>query len=501
VAEVRDDAVTVSVNYPMPFSDVALAKSPSRWWTVATMSMANFMVMLDNTVVNLALASIQRDLAVGLNSLQWIVSAYTLTFGILLVIGGRLADVYGRRRIFVLGVLTFGASSLALGFAPDAARIIALRAVQGAGAALMAPAMLALISSLFGPHERGKAIGVWAGIAAIGLAVGPVVGGLLTQLCGWRWIFLINVPVAAIAVVLTVLTIRESWDRTKPRRLDLPGLSALGAAVGALLFGIVQSNEWGWFSTRTVGLFFLAASAFFALVAIERHTSTPLIDLSLFASRVFCGVNVAAFAVGFSLLPALFSWGLYLQQVRGYAPFELGMRVLPATALVMVAGPIAGRLVRSLGPTRLMTAGLTLVAGSLVWQSSLGLHSSGVLIMSACGMLGLGIGLVMTPMNTAAMNAVDSAKTAVASGVLSTCRLLGGTLGLAVVVTMYPAGTIAGVNIKSAAGGHTPCLTDNNAHLAAMSHSLRAIASIAMAAALLTGYLMRSRAVPWRRRR
>lgn len=409
-----------------------------RWWTLAAMTAALFMIMVDNTVVNLILASVQRSLNVSLDALQWIVSAYFLAFGLLLVSGGRLADIFGRRRVFLLGVLTFGGASLALGLASESGWLIGLRAVQGSGAALMMPSMLSIITTTFPSHERGKAIGMWSGVSALGLATGPLVGGLLTQTMGWRWVFFINVPIAVLAIATTLVTTAESFDETAQRKLDMPGLVTLTGALAALLLAMTQGPQWGWDSMRTVGLICLAAALLFGFVVIELHTGTPMIDMSMFRSRVYVGANIATFSVGFAMFPTLFSLGLYLQQVAGFTPIQVGLLILPATFMMMLLSPISGRLASRVGSAQLISSGLVMVAGSLLWTASTQLDTSHAFVIAAAlGCFGAGLGLAVPAANTAAMNAVDSKKSGVGAGVIAMSRLIGGTLGIAVIKLFY----------------------------------------------------------------
>src|SRR5262245_60750756 len=236
-----------------------------KWWTLAAVAFGLFMIMLDNTVVNVALPSIQRDLGVGLSELEWIVSGYALTFAALMLIGGKLADAYGRRLIFVLGIVVFTGASLWCGLATSGSMLIAARVVQGAGAAMMNPATLSIIAATFPPRQRGAAIGIWAGVSALALAIGPLVGGLLTENASWNWIFFVNVPVGFLAIAASFLFIDESRDRTH-QRLDLPGLSTSAVGLFALTYGLIEANTYGWGSARILGSFALAAVALASFV-------------------------------------------------------------------------------------------------------------------------------------------------------------------------------------------------------------------------------------------
>src|ERR1700738_1348693 len=241
----------------------------SRWWTLGAMCFALFMIMLDNTVVNVALPSIQRDLHASLSSLEWTVNAYTLTFAVLLVTGGRLGDIFGRRMMFLFGVVVFGLSSVASGCAPNDTALVACRAVQGSGAAFMMPATLSIITQAFPPEQRGMAIGTWAGVSAMALAIGPVLGGFLTQDVSWRAIFFINPPIAVVAVAVTLFATRETRDETVARSVDIPGIATITIGLTALVLALVEGNRWHWGSPRIVGLLALAAVMLIAFVVVE----------------------------------------------------------------------------------------------------------------------------------------------------------------------------------------------------------------------------------------
>ncbi len=402
-----------------------------RWWTLAAMCFALFMIMLDNTVVNVALPSIQKDLGASISGLEWTVNAYTLSFAVLLVTGGRLGDIFGRRKMFLFGVIVFGASSAFIGFSQSEAWLVTGRAIQGIGAAFMMPATLSIISNAFPPQERGKAIGTWAGVSAMALAIGPVVGGFLVENVSWQSIFFLNLPVAAIAVVVTLFATHESRDETAPPTVDYAGVSTLSVGLGALVLALVESNAWGWGSARILGLLAVAVISLTAFAIVEARIANPMVDFKFFRSRSFAGANLVAFIVSFAMLATFFFFALYLQNVRGYTPLQAGVRFLPMTVVIIFAGPIAGRLSDKIGPRPLMTVGLLLNAISLFWQGHLSVDTPYTQLLGAFVLMGLGMGLVMSPMSTAAMNAVDPTKAGVASGVLSMSRMVGGTFGVA----------------------------------------------------------------------
>jgi EmrB/QacA subfamily drug resistance transporter len=408
-----------------------LSEDNRRWWTLGAMSFALFMVMLDNTAVNVALPSIQKEFGASLSALEWTVNAYTLTFAVLLVTGGRLGDIFGRRRMFLFGVVVFSLASATIGFAPSENWLVASRAVQGIGAAFMMPATLSIISNAFPPHERGKAIGTWAGVSAIALAVGPLLGGWLTEDVSWRAIFFINLPVAVGAVVVTLFAAHESRDETVGRTVDVPGIAGLTVSLTALVIALVEGNQWGWGSPGILSLLAVSVLAMVAFVAIERRAAAPVVDFDALRSKQFLGANVVAFMVSFGMLAMFFFLALYMQNILGFSPLEAGVRFLPSTVVVILTGPIAGRLADRVGPRPLMVAGMLIVAGSLFWQSHVDVDTGYGFLAPAFVLMGLGIGLVMSPMSMAAMNAVDRSKAGVASGTLSMFRMVGGTFGVA----------------------------------------------------------------------
>jgi EmrB/QacA subfamily drug resistance transporter len=404
----------------------------SRWWTLGAMCFALFMLMLDNTVVNVALPSIQRDLHASLSSLEWTVNAYTLTLAVLMITSGRLGDIFGRRRLFLIGVTTFGLSSLVIGFSPNDSVLIAFRAVQGIGAACMMPASLAIITQSFPPHERGTAIGTWAGVSALALAIGPVLGGFLTQDVSWRAIFFINPPIAVIAVAVTLFAARESRDETVSRTVDYAGIGLLTIGMTALVLSLIEGNSWHWGSGRIVALWVIAGVALIGFLTVEARIRAPMLDLGFFRNRTSAGVNLVGFIVSFALFAQFFFLTLYMQNVMHLSPLATGVRFLPTTVVLVVLGPISGRLTDKIGPRPLMVIGTLIVAISIYIESRVTVHSGYLRLLPGFVLMGIGMGLVMSPMTTAAMNAVDRTKAGAASGVLSMSRMVGSTFGVAV---------------------------------------------------------------------
>ena len=411
---------------------MALNEDNRRWWTLAAMCFALFMIMLDNTVVNVALPSIKEDLGASYATLEWTVSAYTLSLGVLLITGGRLGDIFGRRKVFLIGIVLFAASSAFIGFSQTDAWLIGGRVVQGIGAALMMPATLSILTNTFPPQERGKALGTWAGVSALALAIGPVVGGYLVEYVSWQSIFFLNLPVAAGAIAITLFATHESRDETVRSEVDFAGIATITVGLGALTLALVEANTWGWSSPQIIGLFVVSALGLVAFALVERRVRTPMVDFAFFRSTTFLGASLVAFIVSFAMLAMFFFIAIYMQTIEHYSPLEAGIRFLPTTLCVIVISPLSGRLADRVGPRPLMTGGLLLVAVSLFWQSHLNVGSGFSFLAPGFVLMGIGLAFIMSPMSTAAMNAVDRTKAGVAGGILSMSRMIGGTLGVAV---------------------------------------------------------------------
>jgi EmrB/QacA subfamily drug resistance transporter len=408
-----------------------------KWWTLGAMCFALFMIMLDNTVVNVALPSIQKDLGASISGLEWTINGYTLSFAVLLATGGRLGDIFGRRRMFLAGVVIFALSSATAGFAADETSLVISRVVQGVGAALMMPGTLSIITDAFPAHERGKAMGTWAGVSALALAVGPVLGGFLTEHVSWRAIFYINIPVAIGAVLATTFAVRESRDTSVGRDVDYPGVAVLTIGLTALVLALVEGNSWGWGSPEIVGLLALAALALPAFVFVENRVKAPMVHFELLSDRNFLGAVVVAMIISFAMLGVFFFLALYMQDILGYTPLEAGIRFLPSTLMIVGIAPVAGRLSDRFGPRWLIAGGLVIVAASLFSFSRIAVDSSYLDLLPGFMLLGIGIAMTMSPMTSAAMNAVPVQKAGLASGVLSMFRMVGGSLGVAVTGAIF----------------------------------------------------------------
>ncbi|HZT85387.1 MAG TPA: MFS transporter [Gaiellaceae bacterium] len=412
---------------------VLTAEENRKWLTLAAVAFGLFMIMLDNTVVNVALPTMERDLNVSLSQLEWVVTAYALTFAALLITGGKLADLYGRRRIFVLGLAVFTLSSLACGLAPSAGFLIGARTVQGVGAALMNPATLSIITATFPPRERGQAIGIWAGVSALALAIGPLAGGLITENLSWNWIFFVNVPVGALGIVVSQLVIRESRDTSREQSVDLPGLLTSAGFLFSLSYALIEGNTRGWSSAEILGLFAAAAVLLVAFVLLELHQRLPMLDLSLFRIGSFAGANLVAMLVSLSMFGVFFFVSLYVQNILHYSPTKAGAMFLPMTILIILVAPVAGRLSDRVGSRWLMGGGMTLVGLSLLLYQRVGVHSDFWTLLPAMILGGIGMASTMSPMTAAAMGSVPVDKAGVGSGVLNSFRQVGGSLGIALI--------------------------------------------------------------------
>jgi EmrB/QacA subfamily drug resistance transporter len=412
---------------------------PPDWLILSLVCLAQFMVVLDISIVNVALPSIQTSLGFSEVNLQWVVTAYALTFGGLLLFGGRLADLFGRRRIFLVGLALFTGASLLGGFAQNQETLIIARALQGVGAAVLSPATLTILTVTFTEERaRAKALGVWTAVAAGGGAAGALFGGILTDLLSWRWILFVNVPIGIAAFLLARFYLRESRAEGERQRLDIAGSLTVTAGLIVLVYGIVSTDRHAWGSFQTIITLVVAADLLAAFVLIEARLAThPLMPLRLFKSRFVTGANMVMFLLGAAMFAMWFFLTLYLQQVLGYSPLVTGLTFLPQTLAIAIGATLAGRLVPKFGPRPLMVAGGLCSAGGLYWLSFI--SASGTYWTSAFGggvLCTLGMGLAFTPIAIAATGGVRREEAGLASGVMNTSRQIGASVGLAVLSTV-----------------------------------------------------------------
>jgi EmrB/QacA subfamily drug resistance transporter len=446
-----------------------------KWWTLGAVAFGLFMIMLDNTIVNVALPTIARDLQIGISELEWVVNGYALTFAVIMLTGGKLADMLGRRRIFIAGLAIFTLSSLACGLASGPEMLIGARIVQGVGAALMNPATLSIITATFPPRQRGMAIGIWAGTAGMALAIGPLLGGVITQKIDWSWIFFVNVPVGILAIVVARLAIRESRDTSAEQRLDLPGLLASGIGLFALTYGLIEANTYGWTSTRILALFAVAVVALVVFVLLELHQRIPMLDLSLFKNPTFAGANVTMLLVALAMFGVFFFVSLYMQNILGYSAIQTGATFLPMTILIVLIAPVAGKLTDRIGGRWLMGGGMILLGISLLIFSRLDRGSSFWDIFPGLIVGGIGMAITMTPTTSVAMGSVPVDKAGVGSAVLNSMRQVGGSLGIAIL------GAIVAASLSVPATD--PRAADQ--FVRGFQHALLAAAGIAFAGAIV----------------
>lgn len=376
--------------------------------------------------------AIQRQLGLGLDGLGWVVNAYTLTIAAFTLLAGRLGDRDGRRRIFLIGLAIFTVASLGAGLAPTGALLIAARVVQGLGAALVAPTSLAIIADMFPRNERGLAIGIWAAVSASALGLGPLFGAVINDNWGWRWIFLLNVPVGLGAWLVARVVLGESRVTDAPRHLDAAGAAISGAGFLALLLGLSQGNDAGWDSPRVIILFAAAALCFALFGWHENRTAEPLLKLSRFKDRSFAGANIQILLATSVMCSLFFFLALYLQVVLGYSALASGVGLLPLTVTIVVVGPLAGRLADRIGARLPVTVGMVLLAAGLLGLSRLDVDSSLGSLMPWFALAGLAIGLVTSPTTAAAMGSTEAADHGTTAAVFSTFQTTGLTLGIAI---------------------------------------------------------------------
>ncbi|GAA1023996.1 MFS transporter [Acrocarpospora pleiomorpha] len=405
----------------------------NRWLALTAVALATFMTYLDNNVVNVALPTIQRELGLSISGLEWIVSAYILVFAGLLLVGGRLADVFGLRAVFFAGLGIFTVASVAAGLANGQEILIGARALQGVGAALVTPASLALLPRLFpDPRERATAVGIWSAVGALALAIGPLTGGLLSENVDWGWIFLINVPIGLVTAVLAAVHIRlEPTARAAATRLDLPGLAASTLALFALTFGLIEGESQGWSSAPILGSFALAVLAVVAFLVIESRSRQPMIDLSLFRERVFSGGLLSMGLWAFGVFGIYFFTAIYLQSALGFTPTQAGAGFVPMALLMAVLATMSPRIAERFGTARVVASGLALMAVAIGAISSVGAGSDYLDLLPWFLLYGAGAGLLV-PLTNVILGAMPTGRAGVASGVLNVSREVFGLLGITI---------------------------------------------------------------------
>ncbi len=399
-----------------------------QWWTLAGACSGLFILMLDSTVVALALPSIRHDVGASAAGLQWVMNGYLLAIAALVVTAGRLGDMFGRKRLFLTGLAIFALGSILSGLADDELTLIGGRILQGVGAAPMLPLSLAIVCNAFPAEQQARALGIWAGISAVALGIGPLAGGALVDL-DWRLIFWINLPIAVLGIAITALAAPESTDPAAGRRVDLAGLATLGAGLTAIVLALVQARVWG--AAATIALALLGLLGLFAFWRIEHRVEDPIVDFSLFRNGPYFGASAAAFALVGAYWSVMFFQPQYLQDVRGHSAIVSGLMILPVTVPMIFVSPFSARLIARFGARALMTAGMVLGTLGLVALTQIEAGSSYVLLLAGYLPFGIALGLVYAPMSTAAMAAMPAEKVGIASGVLAMDRVMAGTVALA----------------------------------------------------------------------
>jgi EmrB/QacA subfamily drug resistance transporter len=412
--------------------------SRRRWRALILLCAAQFVVVLDASIVNVALPSIGTALHFSQENLQWVVNGYVLVFGGFLLLGGRMADLLGRRRVFMGGLVLFAIASLAGGLATSEGWLIGARAVQGLGGAILSPAALSIVTTTFTEgSERNRALGIWGAVAGSGGAAGVLLGGVLTDTLGWEWVFFVNTPICLAAAALAPRLIAESREEQAVRTFDALGAVTVTAGLSLLVYAMVDANNAGWGSTKTVSLFTVSAALLAAFVFVELRSRAPLVPFSIFRLRTLLGSNVAGVLTGASLFSMFFFVSLYIQQVLGYSPLKAGFAYLPLALAIILSAGIASQLVTRVGFKPVLIAGMTLVAIGLVWFSRVSVEGKYVTdVLGPSLVAAVGLGFAFVPVTIGAVTGVRDSDAGLASGLINTSQQVGGALGLAVLSTI-----------------------------------------------------------------
>ena len=460
-----------------------------RWWALALLCMTQFMVVLDASIVNIALPSIGEEVGISQENLSWVVNGYVLTFGGFLLLGGRMADLLGRRRIFMVGLGIVAGASLFAGFAPSEGALIAARAAQGLGAAIIAPSALSIVTTIFRDGaERNKALGAWGAVAGSGGAAGVLLGGVLTDGLGWEWVLWVNVPVALAVMAFTPGLIPESRSESQTRTFDLAGAVTVTAGLSLLVYAIVDAESAGWGSTKTISLLAVAVALLGIFALIEQRSEAPLVPFSIFRKRTLTGANAVGLMVGGSLFAMFFFITLYMQQVLGYSPIKAGLSYLPLSIAIIVSAGVASQLVTKIGFKPVLAAGLVFVAGGLTWFGAVsvdGGFTTDILGPSLLAAVGLGFAFVTTTI--AAVSGIEDHEQGLASGLINTSQQIGGALGLAILATVANSRTDS---VLADAGGNPRALPD--ALVEGFQSAFLGAALIALIGLVLTLVMIRS---------
>ena len=416
-----------------------LTEANRRWWTLAGTCMGLFVLMLDSTVVNVALPDIARDLDATTAGLQWVMNAYLLVIAAFVVSAGRAGDILGRRRVFVIGMAAFAGGSVLAAMSDGEKMLVAARVLQGLGGAALLGLSLAIVSSVFPPGERARALGIWAGVSALALGLGPIVGGALVEAVSWRWLFWLNLPFCLLGVVLVLASTEEQRDETAARRIDVAGVITVGLGLAAIVIALVQGKQWGWTSVATLGVFAVGVGLLVAFWFIEHHVRWPMVEFDLFRNGPYFGASAAGFSLVGCFWALMFCQPQYLQTDLGHGALEAGVLILPVTAPMIAISPLGGWLIARFGVRPLMTVGMALGTAGLVVLAQVDTSSGYGLLFAGYLLFGIALGLVYAPMSTAAMTALPQAKAGIAAGVLAMNRVLAGAFLLAAAGAVFQA--------------------------------------------------------------
>jgi EmrB/QacA subfamily drug resistance transporter len=413
-------------------TQAAKANGKRKWWVLTVISFSLFMILLDVTIVNIALPHIMTALKVSLSSIEWVINVYVLVFAVLLLTMGKLGDIFGRKRLFMIGLGIFTLSSVGCFLAPNFVFLLVSRGVQAVGSAAMMPATLSLLNVEFGQGQRGLALGIWGAVAGAANALGPIIGGALVDAFAWNYIFVINIPVGIAAFVATVMIIRESKDPRADRHIDIPGVIIISVALFCLTFALVEGQKFGWTSPIILSLFALTVIALIAFVRVELRKANPLAQLRLFRNRSFAAGNFVGMVVMFGLIGVIFLVVLFLQIVLGFSAFKAGLTMLPLPLVIIFVAPFAGRFTDRIGGRWILFAGTAITAIGIYLMSDLSsatTQTSLILPMAVCG---LGMGLIMAPVTTVVMSSTPIQQSGMGAGILSTMRQIGSVMGISV---------------------------------------------------------------------
>jgi len=435
-----------------------------KWWPLVAVCAGAFMLLVDVTIVNVALPAMARELHTTFPDLQWVIDLYALVLAALVLTVGSVADRLGRRRVYLIGLMLFAASSLACGLARSASVLIAARGVQGIGAAAMFATTMALISSSYSGRDRGIAFGAWGAVNGAAAAAGPIIGGLLTTHFGWRWIFLVNLPVSVVAVVMTLLVVAESRDPS-PRRIDLPGMASFTVAAAALTYALIRG---AWASGETIALLAIAVAALAAFVRIEQRRTDPMLDLSLLRNNSFTALLITGALLSAAAWSSMAYLSLWMQSVLGLSPIQAGLVVLPCSLSAFAVSAAIGRILHKTSPRLLIGTGMLVIAAGALAQALVRPGSSWPVVIPGLALVGIGAGLSLAPLSSTAMAAVHWSRAGMAGGALSTFRQLGYAFGIAVLGQVFRGGLqhAAGSSLAGTLGGgqagvvlaHSPAL-------------------------------------------